>query len=119
MEITPKPTIIIPTYNINAKDNNCKPLIVLTKDDQIYLNKWREKGRKLYKKFNGYFTEADEKFLIDPDPFESKWFIFRVKPKSRRATPAASPSLSVISVNNDKYPEPLNHDLLVKFALNP
>jgi hypothetical protein len=116
MESTPRPTIIIPPYDINSKENPCKPLVGLTKDDQIYLNAWREKARKLYKKHNGYFTEADEKYLVDPDPFECKWFIFRVKPKSRRATPAASPSLSVISLSDNTYSS-LNHDLFVKFTL--
>jgi hypothetical protein len=114
---TKRPMIIIPVYDINTKDNNYKPLIILTKEDQIYLNVWREKARKLYKKHNGFFSEADEKYLIDPDPFECKWFIFRVKPKSRRATPAPSPSMSVISLNDSKYSGTLNQDLLVKFTL--
>jgi hypothetical protein len=83
MEITPRPNIIIPEFNMHAKDN-CKPLIILTETDQIYLERWRKKSRKLYEKFNGFFTDADEKYLIDPDPFECKWYIFRIKSKSRR-----------------------------------
>jgi hypothetical protein len=117
MENTPRPTIIIHTYDINAINNTYKPLITLTHQDQIYLNIWREKARKLYKKYNGIYTEVDETYLIDPDPFECKWFIFRIKPMSRRAT-QPSPCLTVISSNNNDV-DLINHDLLDKFILNP
>lgn len=121
MENTPKPTITIPFYDITTKNYTYKPMIILSIEDHAYLNIWREKARKLYKKCNGYYTEADEKLLIDPDPFESKWYIFRVKSKSRRATPAPSPCLSVISGNvaENNEIEVINQDLLVKFVLNP
>jgi hypothetical protein len=108
---TEKPTIIIPEYDVNAKDGRgYKQLVVLTNQDQIYLNIWREKARKLYKKYNGIFTEEDEKYLVDPDPFESKWYVFRIKSKSRKPTPTPSPII---------YPEPIknNQGLLSKFAL--
>ena len=115
MEITERPTINIPIYDVNASNSNYKPLVALTKDDQIYLNIWREKARKLYKKYNGYFTEQDEKYLIDPDPFESKWYIFYIKPKSRKDTPRPSPCFSIKS---NATSDDLNHDLLAKFELN-
>jgi hypothetical protein len=116
MEITTRPTIIIPPYDINSSNSSYKPLIKLTKEDEYYLNVWREKARKLYKKYNGYFTEGDEKYLVDPDPFECKWYIFRVKPKSRKATPAASPSFSMKSYT---IGEDMHQDLIGKFILTP
>ena len=115
---TERPTIIIPDYDINAKNYAHKPLVKLTLEDQQYLNIWREKARKLYKKYNGVYTDADEQYLVDPDPFESKWFIFRIKPPSRRAT-QPSPCLSVISCNDTNSFDLINQDLLPKFALNP
>ena len=114
MENTKRPTITIPTYDLNAKDNKdnkYKPLVKLTKEDDIYLNTWREKASKLYKKHTGYYNKGDEQCLIDPDPFESKWYIFYIKPQSRKATPLISNKM-----HNSDYIEP---DLVVKFELGP
>jgi hypothetical protein len=118
MENTPRPTITIPVYNINANNNTHKPLIALTNEDQLYLNIWREKARKLYKKYNSICTEMHEKYLVDPDPFECKWFIFYIKPKSRHAT-QPSPCLSVISFKSNDDLDFINQDLIDKFTLNP
>jgi hypothetical protein len=116
MENTPRPTITIPVYNINATNNTYKGLITLTNEDHIYLNIWREKARKLYKKYNGICIGMHEKYLVDPDPFECKWFIFRIKPKSH---PAPSPCLSVISFKMNDDTDLINQDLIDKFTLNP
>ncbi len=116
MEVTERPTIYIQSYNINETASHYKSLVSLTKEDIVYLNKWREKARKLYKKYNGLFSEEDEKYLVDPDPFEAKWFIFRIKPKSRKNTPMPSPCLSIKSFGNENDD---GYDLLAKFELNP
>ena len=105
-----KPTILIPIFDINAPPLTYKPLISLTKEDQAYLDVWREKARRLYKKHTGVYTQEHDKFLIDPDPFDAKWYIFRVK-SSRKSTPAPSP---IFIPDIDQLP---NHDLAAKFAL--
>jgi hypothetical protein len=112
MENTARPTIEIPEWNENQK-TNYKPLVVLTKDDEAYLNVWREKARRLYKKYNGIYSQEDEKYLVDPDPFDSKWYIFKIKSKSRKPTPMPSPYIFYETT-------PLNNeDLLTKFKLAP
>jgi hypothetical protein len=115
MEITLRPTIIIPDFDIKDKNNNYKPLVKLTKEDENYLNIWREKARKLYKKYNGMYTIEDEKYLIDPDPFESKWFIFKIKSKSRKPTPAFGSSTP--SFTSFQLPDALNYDFNSGFVL--
>ena len=115
MEITLRPTIIIPDFDIKDKNNNYKPMVRLTKEDEDYLNIWRNKARKLYKKYNGICTIEDEKYLIDPDPFESKWFIFKIKSKSQKPTPAfgsSTPQLTPLFLASQT-----NHDLNSGFVL--
>ena len=107
-----KPTIIIPIFDINAAPIRYTPLITLTNEDQAYLDIWREKACRLYKKYVGVYSKEDDKYLIDPDPFEAKWYIFRVKSsRSRKSTPVPSP-VFIPDINHIP-----NHDLAAKFAL--
>lgn len=112
---TERPQILVSDYNATVNYNKYTPLSILTKNDQLFLNFWREKQRRLYKKYTSQYNENDEKYLIDPDPFEAKWYIFRIKSKSRRATPAPSPYFP--AADEEIYPN--NQDLLPKFTLNP
>ena len=97
---TKRPTIIIPQYNIDEPQIQSiykKQMVVLTEDDKKYLNEWREKAKKKYKKYFGYkyLQSDDEAALIDPDPF-AKWYIFHIDKKSRSAvsTPSVTPALT-------------------------
>jgi hypothetical protein len=105
-----RPTIIIPEFDINAPPKMYAPLVRLTKEDYAYLEIWREKARKLYKKHTGFYSQEDEKLLIDPDPFDAKWYIFRVK-SLRKSTPAPSP-VFIPAIH-----QLTNQDLAGKFAL--
>lgn len=93
---TKRPTISIPPYCVDEQSIYKKQMVVLTEDDKKYLNEWREKAKKKYKKYFGYkyLQEDDEKTLIDPDPF-AKWHIFHIDKKSRShpSTPSATPIL--------------------------
>ena len=86
-----KPEITIPIYDINTK-YTYKPIIVLTEEDYAYLNIWREKARRIYKRVTGYYSLEEEKHLIDPDPFTDKWYIFSI---SHKRTPKSSPLFSL------------------------
>lgn len=84
-----KPTIIL--YDDDEKrliepDNRVPPLL---SEDKELLVRWREKARRRYARYNGGWSKEDEKYLIDPNPFEAKWYIFRVKPM--RTTPRSTP----------------------------
>jgi hypothetical protein len=72
-------------------------IIVLTKEDKDYLNMWREKARRKYKKYTGSYKPSNEELLNDPDPFESKWYIFSIDkpptPQLKPYTPVPSPLL--------------------------
>lgn len=77
-----KPTIIIPEYDVRDSPKISiykRQMVILSESDKKYLDIWREKARKKYKKhFNyKYLQEDDENCLIDPDPF-AKWYIFRI-----------------------------------------
>ncbi len=77
-----KPTIIIPEYDPRDTPKATiytRQIVQLSESDKIYLELWREKARKKYKKhFNyKYLDKDDENALADPDPF-AKWYIFRI-----------------------------------------
>jgi hypothetical protein len=85
---TYRPEIIIPDYDINEVPVNirAKKMIILDRDDEEYLRKWRDKQKKRYKYFIGFSNESK---FIDPDPFE-RWYIFYIRP-ANIGTPRASP----------------------------
>ena len=96
MNETPRPIIEIPEYDINTKYTYVS-ISILSKEDNDYLNVWRDKARRKYKKIVGHYNIEDEQYLIDPDPFTDKWFIFSIK---RKPTPKPSPILTSNNANN-------------------
>ncbi len=95
--ITPRPIILIPDFDTKNVRRYVQ-MIRLTKEDNDYLNIWREKAKRRYKKYTGNYTNNDDNLLIDPDPFECKWYIFNINKttphiKSHNHTPLPSPLL--------------------------
>jgi hypothetical protein len=70
-ESTPRPTIIIPEYDIKEVPVNvrAKQMIVLSVSDQDYLRKWREKQRKRFLYFLGTFQDSKPNHLDTVYPF--------------------------------------------------
>jgi hypothetical protein len=82
---TNKPTIIIPSYDPRDPPKISiykRQIIILSETDNKYLNLWREKARRKYKRYFNYtyLQEEDETLLLDPDPF-AKWYIFYINNK--------------------------------------
>jgi hypothetical protein len=109
-DITPRPIILIPDFDTKNVRTRI-PMIVLTKEDKDYLNMWREKARRKYKKYTGNYKPSDEELLNDPDPFECKWYIFNINkdtPNLKSYTPLPSPLLQSTTLS---YTVPLIEDL--------